>query len=59
MKAYVDPETGKLMDHPPPGTPPLPGDVVTPSTVVEKPAPGGGMQLDLGGDKNEKDDADD
>jgi hypothetical protein len=51
MKAYVDPETGKLTDHPAPGAEPIPGDVVTPSTVVEKPAPGGGTELELDGGK--------
>src|SRR5512145_2359194 len=53
MKAYVDPETGQLTDRPPPGAPPLPGDVVTPGTVVEKPAPGGGVELELDGDEDE------
>jgi hypothetical protein len=53
MKAYVDPETGKLTDHPAPGAEPLPGDVLTPSTVVEKPAPGGGEELELQGRKKE------
>lgn len=52
MKAYVDPDTGKLTDHPPPGAEPIPGDVQTPPAAVEKPAPGGGVELDL----NPKDD---
>ena len=47
MKAYVDPDTGKLTDSPPPGATPLPGDVLTPPTAVEKPAPGGGTKLEL------------
>jgi hypothetical protein len=53
MKAYVDPQTGKLIDHPPPGAEPLPGDVLTPTTVVEKPAPGGGVELELEGKKKD------
>jgi hypothetical protein len=53
MKAYIDPETGKFTDKPPPGAEPLPGDVRTPPTVVEKPAPGGGVQLDLNPDDDE------
>jgi hypothetical protein len=49
MKAYVDPETGKLTDKPPPGAEPLPGDVTPPPTVIERPAPGGGQVLDMRG----------
>jgi hypothetical protein len=55
MKAYVDPETGKLVERPPPGAEPLPGDVVTPPTAVEKPAPGGGVELDLDPDDDAQD----
>ena len=48
MKAYVDPETGKLTDKPPPGAEPVPGDVLTPPpTVVERPLPGGGSAIDM------------
>jgi hypothetical protein len=50
MKAYVDPATGHFTDTPPPGSPPLPGDVVMPEgPLEEKPAPGGGVMIDLTG----------
>jgi hypothetical protein len=55
MKAHVDPATGKLVDEPAPGTPPVPGDVRVPTAPVEKPAPGGGVQLDLDPHDGEED----
>jgi hypothetical protein len=59
MKAYVDPQTGKLTEQPPPGAEPVPGDVLTPPAGVERPVAGGGTQLDLdpkAGDESDDDD---
>ncbi|HXJ35815.1 MAG TPA: hypothetical protein VMS22_17425 [Candidatus Eisenbacteria bacterium] len=52
MRAYVDPRTGQLMDHPPPGEP---APAATPAQsrsgvgLVETRAAGGGMEVDLQG----------
>ncbi|HXV76778.1 MAG TPA: hypothetical protein VD788_10710, partial [Candidatus Polarisedimenticolaceae bacterium] len=47
MQVHIDPETGEFLDEPPPGTE-LGGDVPTPpSGAVERPAPGGGVMIEL------------
>jgi hypothetical protein len=58
MKAYVDPETGELTDTPPPGAEIEEGDVRMPGKVLgERPAPGGGVILDVDPDETDDDPA--
>jgi len=53
MRAYVDPETGELLDHPPAGAAPMPAPPAadrSSATPKVKPAPGGGVMIEDTGD---------
>jgi hypothetical protein len=51
MRAYVDPRTGALVPTPPAGQtpPPTPAFSRSAAGLVERPAPGGGVMVDLQG----------
>lgn len=49
MRAYVDPQTGRLTQEPPTGVPAPPRTTAPRPRLAEVPAPGGGMMIQLDG----------